>query len=226
MKKKYEILKTNTYNMNGKTLYRIIAIRNFGDIKKGEIGGFVESERNLSHNGNCWIHDDAKVYEKGKVYGDAQIYDHSMVYGKAKVYGHAKLFKSSLVTENAKIYGSSCLTGFTAIRHKVRIYGNAKIADAMISNETKVYGNVIVDTGGVIIQGNSKIYGSSYISGDTKIVDCFIHGCSEINDVRCIKQSNISGVTKLEYNDKRIKNMNIIDNKVYRKNADGGFGYI
>lgn len=226
MKKKYEILKTNTYNMNGKTLYRIIAIRNFGDIKKGEIGGFVESERNLSHNGNCWIHDDAKVYEKGKVYGDAQIYDHSMVYGKAKVYGHAKLFKSSLVTENAKIYGSSCLTGFTAIRHKVRIYGNAKIADAMISNKTKVYGNVIVDTGGVIIQGNSKIYGSSYISGDTKIVDCFIHGCSEINDVRCIKQSNISGVTKLEYNDKRIKNMNIIDNKVYRKNADGGFGYI
>lgn len=226
MKKKYEILKTNTYNMNGKTLYRIIAIRNFGDIKKGEIGGFVESERNLSHNGNCWIHDDAKVYEKAKVYGDAQIYDHSMVYGKAKVYGHAKLFKSSLVTENAKIYGSSCLTGFTAIRHKVRIYGNAKIADAMISNKTKVYGNVIVDTGGVIIQGNSKIYGSSYISGDTKIVDCFIHGCSEINDVRCIKQSNISGVTKLEYNDKRIKNMNIIDNKVYRKNADGGFGYI
>ena len=226
MKKKYELLKTDTYNMNGKTLYRIIAIRNFGDIKKGEIGGFVESERNLSHNGNCWIHDDAKVYEKGKVYGDAQIYDHSMVYGKAKVYGHAKLFKSSLVTENAKIYGSSCLTGFTAIRHKVRIYGNAKIADAMISNKTKVYGNVIVDTGGVIIQGNSKIYGSSYISGDTKIVDCFIHGCSEINDVRCIKQSNISGVTKLEYNDKRIKNMNIIDNKVYRKNADGGFGYI
>ena len=226
MKKKYEILKTNTYNMNGKTLYRIIAIRNFGDIKKGEIGGFVESERNLSHNGNCWIHDDAKVYEKAKVYGDAQIYDHSMVYGKAKVYGHAKLFKSSLVTENAKIYGSSCLTGFTAIRHKVRIYGNAKIADAMISDKTKVYGNVIVDTGGVIIQGNSKIYGSSYIRGNTKIIDCYIHGCSEINNVRCIKQSNISGVTKLEYNDKRIKNMNIIDNKVYRKNADGGFGYI
>lgn len=226
MKKKYEILKTNTYNMNGKTLYRIIAIRNFGDIKKGEIGGFVESERNLSHNGNCWIHDDAKVYEKAKVYEDAQIYNHSMVYGKAKVYGHAKLFKSSLVTENAKIYGSSCLTGFTAIRHKVRIYGNAKIADAMISDKTEIYGNVIIDTGGVIIQGNSKIYGSSYISGDTKIVDCFIHGCSEINDVRCIKQSNISGVTKLEYNDKRIKNMNIIDNKVYRKNADGGFDYI
>ena len=225
MKKKYELLKTDTFNMNGKTLYRIIAIRNFGDIKKGEIGGFVESERNLSHNGNCWIHDEAKVYEKAKVYGDAQIYDHSMVYGKAKVYGHAKLFKSALVTENAKIYGSSCLTGFTAIRHKVRIYGNAKIADAMIYDKTRVYSNAIVDTGGVIIQGNSKIYGSSYIRGNTKIIDCYIHGCSEINNVRCIKQSNISGSTKLEYNDRRIKGMNIIDNKSYKKNADGEFVY-
>ena len=85
MKKKYELLKNNTYNMNGKTLYRIIAIRTFGDIKKGDIGGWIESEKNLSHKGTCWIHDDAKVYEKAKVCGDAQIYDHSMVYGEAKV---------------------------------------------------------------------------------------------------------------------------------------------
>ena len=29
----------------------------------GTVGGFVRSERNLSHNGDCWVQDDAIVFE-------------------------------------------------------------------------------------------------------------------------------------------------------------------
>ena len=61
--KKYELTKdTITINEN-KTLYRIKSLKDFNDVKVGDLGGFIESEYNLSQDGNCWISDDVKVYE-------------------------------------------------------------------------------------------------------------------------------------------------------------------
>lgn len=50
-----------------RTLYRIQALRDFGDVKEGEFGGWIESEKNLSHEGSAWIYGNAWVY------GDADI---------------------------------------------------------------------------------------------------------------------------------------------------------
>ena len=60
--KKYEILmdKKNTIEFEGRTLYRIRALRDFNDVKKGNIGGYIESESNLSQEGDCWVYDNAK----------------------------------------------------------------------------------------------------------------------------------------------------------------------
>ena len=44
--KKYE-LTSETKIVFGKTLYRVKAKMDFGLIKKGELGGFIESEKNL-----------------------------------------------------------------------------------------------------------------------------------------------------------------------------------
>jgi hypothetical protein len=53
--KKYEL--TNEKIKYGeKTLYRIKALRTFGLVNEGDLGGFVKSEDNLSHC-NCWIFD-------------------------------------------------------------------------------------------------------------------------------------------------------------------------
>lgn len=50
-----------------RTLYRIQALRDFGDVKEGEFGGWIESEKNLSHEGSARVSDNARVY------GDADI---------------------------------------------------------------------------------------------------------------------------------------------------------
>ena len=60
--KKYKLTK-ETKKMNNKTLYRIEALRDFGTVKKGEKGGFVEKEENLSHDGDCWIFGSAIVQD-------------------------------------------------------------------------------------------------------------------------------------------------------------------
>ena len=45
MCKKYELLKDKHIEYRGKTLYRIKALRDFYNVKKGDIGGYVESEK-------------------------------------------------------------------------------------------------------------------------------------------------------------------------------------
>ena len=56
--KKYE-LTNETIMFNGHKLYRIVAIKWFNDVCCGDLGGFVESENNLSQQGNCWIYGNA-----------------------------------------------------------------------------------------------------------------------------------------------------------------------
>ncbi|AWK14712.1 hypothetical protein SK355_07100 [Candidatus Fukatsuia symbiotica] len=42
---------------DGITLYRIAARKPFDGVKAGEVGGWIETETNLSQDGNCWVHD-------------------------------------------------------------------------------------------------------------------------------------------------------------------------
>ena len=55
------------YKQESNGLWRIRACKDFGTVKKGEFGGLVESESNLSHEGTCWIRDGMKVTGKTRV---------------------------------------------------------------------------------------------------------------------------------------------------------------
>ena len=97
MKKKYRLLKNDTITVGGRTLYRIEALRDFADVKKGDKGGYVESEDNLSHVGNCW------VFDKAWVSDNALVRDDALVYGDARVLGNARVLGKTCVLGNAKI---------------------------------------------------------------------------------------------------------------------------
>ena len=58
-------------NFKGKTLFQIEAVKCFGNIVKGQKGGFIEKESNLSQGGNAWVSGDACVYGDAWVYGNA-----------------------------------------------------------------------------------------------------------------------------------------------------------
>lgn len=45
MNKKYELLKNDCINYKGRTLYRIKALKDFRNIKAGELGGYIENEK-------------------------------------------------------------------------------------------------------------------------------------------------------------------------------------
>ena len=59
--KKYELLVDDTITFFGVQLFRIKALISFSGVEKGEVGGYVASESNLSQYGDAWVYGDARV---------------------------------------------------------------------------------------------------------------------------------------------------------------------
>ena len=184
--KKYE-LTDETIEHNGHTLHRIRALRDFGSVKSGQLGGFVESEDNLSHEGNCWIAGNAKVYGHGsvrrdasvrhraEVYDDAIITDEAIVDYEAKVYGkatvtdnasisdHAKVYERAYVSNHALVYGNAKVLGSTSLSGFAHVYEHATVCDkAKVYGNANVYGHASVTDGSV--NGHARIKGDAVIS--------------------------------------------------------------
>ena len=69
--KKFEFTEETKTTSRGVTVKRIVALRDFGDVKVGDKGGFLEKEENLSHDNDCWVCDKAQVYGEARVFGEA-----------------------------------------------------------------------------------------------------------------------------------------------------------
>ena len=67
--KKYELTDEFIEHWSGKKLYRIRALVSFGVVVAGQLGGFVESEKNLGQS----LSGDARVYGDAEVSGDAWV---------------------------------------------------------------------------------------------------------------------------------------------------------
>lgn len=74
MEKEFELTEEFIINNSGIKLYRIKALKNFSDVKKGDLGGYVQKERNLSQFGNAWVYGDAQVYDDVIASGE-RVYD-------------------------------------------------------------------------------------------------------------------------------------------------------
>lgn len=127
--KKYKLIESSRAWQYSRPIYRIQALRDFSDVKKGDLGGFVESEANLSQMGDCWIYDMAQAVDKSRVEGDACLRDCSKMYGssiikdKAQLQGCARMIQYACLEDNAvaidaDILGFATITGDVVIRRE------------------------------------------------------------------------------------------------------------
>ena len=140
MNPKYEFT-GETMDCFGYTLRQIEAIENFGDVKKGDIGGWIETEKNLSMYGNAWVSDDARVFGNARVSGDA------LVFGNALVSGDALVFGNALVSGDARVFGNARVSGDARVSDDARVSGDAWVSgdarvfgDALVSDDARVFG--------------------------------------------------------------------------------------
>ena len=163
--KKYKIsteeedsLKIDTDNRKI-ALHRIIALQDIviGSkviAKKGEKGGYIQSEKNLSTEGACWIAGDALVCE------NAIVQDDSFVDGEAEVYGNAKITGNSIVTGKAEVYGDAKVTD-SQIKDNAEIYGDATVNASQVIDNAEIFGDAELSY--ATVSGKEEISSSQYI---------------------------------------------------------------
>ena len=133
--KKFELTTEFITNVAGKKLFRIKALVEFGNVKAGELGGYVEKEGNVSQADNAWVcgnarvYGDARVSGNAEVCGDARVYGNAWVYGDARVYGDAEVSGNARVCGNARVSGNAWVSGDAEVSGNARVCGNAEVYD-------------------------------------------------------------------------------------------------
>ena len=99
VQRKYEFT-GETKEFSGHTLHRIRAVRDFDTefchVKAGDLGGWIESEKNLDQDYTAWVADEAMVFgaasvsEEALAAGHAQVFDEAIVTGGAEVTDNGK----------------------------------------------------------------------------------------------------------------------------------------
>lgn len=155
-KKKYELTDDIRILRTGETIHRIRALRDFGSVKKGELGGYVESEFNLSHAGNAWIYGVAKVFNR------ARVIENGKVMHNAKVCDKAIVSKNAVVGHNAQVSGRAILTDFASVM------GHAVVCErAIIKDNVNLFGRACV-RGEAVAGTHFCLGGESYVSGKSE----------------------------------------------------------
>ena len=124
--KKYELTQ-ETIIVGNRTLYRIQAVKFFKGVRPGDLGGYVESENNLSYEGNCWISDNARVMDNGWVSDNARVSENACVFGNAQIYDRARISGDARIYGGAYICGKAQISGCAWIAGYVSVYKGAKL---------------------------------------------------------------------------------------------------
>jgi UDP-3-O-[3-hydroxymyristoyl] glucosamine N-acyltransferase len=186
--KKYKLLRKESKKESRSgdtTVYRIEALRDFSyydamcgvirTVRCGDKGGWLQSEKNLSHEGNCWVAHESVVCGKSLVCGDAVILHESFVGDFSRVQRNSCVAGLSSVKDNALVSDNTKLIG------RASIYGNAFVldssmvlGDAMIGSNVTLQGNSVVSgrarlSGNVRLNGRSVVSGCARVSGDVSL---------------------------------------------------------
>lgn len=170
--KKYRLTE-ESMEYAGKKLYRIQSLICIGKVKKGDLGGWIEKEDNLSQNGTCWVGEEAHVYGNARVEDNAWVTDHASVGGNASINGQSLVFGHATIGGSAKICGSAKIGGMAQVYDRAVVLENATVYDhaiicdqACIMEEAQITGWATV-YGRSVVQGQSKVGGNAKLSGNS-----------------------------------------------------------
>jgi len=170
MVKKYEIT-SDCKTVDGVKVCRIKALRDirpsFYEVKKGDLGGYVEKEDNLSHIYGAWVGNDAVVKGNARVYDNAVVSGEAVVEGNARVYDnawikdHAVVEDDAVVSGNAHVSDEAVVTGESWISDNAWVFGNAVVeGESVVECDTRLKDSVKVS--------NSRVCATYYITFDSQ----------------------------------------------------------
>ncbi len=129
----------------GVVLHRIRATKPLPrfDVRVGDVGGWIESESNLSGgawvSGNAWVSGGARVFDSARVSGGAWVSGNAWVYGNAWVSGNAWVYGNAWVSGDAQVSGNARVSGDAQVYGGAQVSGGAWVSgDAQVSGDARV----------------------------------------------------------------------------------------
>ena len=165
--KKYEI--TDIAHPVYPELHRIRALRQVReDVPAGELGGFVQSEANLSQgNDEAWLYDDSVSRDEACVCDDARLYEQAMAQDLALARGSVIMYGNAIACDNAIVTGGRICNG-------ALVCGNARVRENTVTHIAPVVaGHCVVMgdlAGKVVVSGSGSILPGQVVDNPTQNV--------------------------------------------------------
>lgn len=178
------------------------SLHNGNKILKGTLGGWVESEKNLSQEGTCWINDEAMVFNNAKIIDSAIMSDFSVAKDNAVVAGYSNMTGNSIICNSARIGAKMICCGEA---HDNSIICDNAIVLGRVEGFAKVCNNAIIDRNSIIkdnacvgtsiqIKGSSIVGKNSLLKGNDSsnivIKDSYIMCGSNLNVISVLFSEN------------------------------------
>lgn len=127
-------------------------------VRQGDLGGFVQSENNLSQEGACWLFQNAIAAEDAVVAENAQIRNLAVLRGNTMVVGNAIIRDCSIVEDYAivttgVVEGNSRIAGNARIIRNEWTQATPRVADSLVYGN--VSGNVSLYSGAQVLPGQT-----------------------------------------------------------------------
>lgn len=247
MLKKYKLLPAKLVRFSGvsisgkeveRKMYRIKALRDIPahNVKAGDLGGWVNSKSTLSHEGDCWIGGEAKIYSE--IRSNLTVFGNALVTGEAIAYCQGssgiRIHENAIVSDNVKIFVNErdC---FTRIKGNARVSGKAFIenpdiitghisenarvlARSSVKDDSQVSGNATIS--GSTVLGTARVLGKASVSnGSTISENAVITDDAEVSASEIRGTSTISGGAKVEDGAVVCDSATVTGRAVVKKNA-------
>lgn len=126
-------------------------------LSDGLVGGWIEHEENLSHEGSCFVYDYAQVSGYARVQDDAQARN------TARVSDHA------ILRDHAQARGKTWINGHAILRDRAVATCRSWVGDrAMICDEASLSGDAAASDDAVI-GGTTQVRQNAWLRGSTHV---------------------------------------------------------
>ena len=188
--KKYELIKESKTMFAEREIFRIRALKDFEDVKAGDVGGWVCSYNNLSQKGDCWIYDNAKCLDDARVYDNAVMCGNAVMFGNAKMFDNAKMSDSSIICDNAEMCGNSKMFNNSKMFDNAKMCGSSKMFD----NAEMCDSSIMFDN--AVMCDNAEMCGRATLDKDKLLYGSINRSYKKIFQCPCEKRFLIAILTE------------------------------